>query len=55
MTAHNEDVQKVIQSLHSDSVFGLTEQQVQEKRVLHGENKLREKRIFSGLQSSLRM
>jgi Ca2+-transporting ATPase len=50
MTAHNEDALKVVQSLHSDLTAGLTESQVQEKRVQHGENKLREKKKKTNLQ-----
>lgn len=50
MTAHNEDALKVVQSLHSDLTAGLTESQVQEKRVQHGENKLREKKKKTNLK-----
>ena len=50
MTAHNEDALKVVQALHSDLTAGLTESQVQEKRVQHGENKLREKKKKTNLQ-----
>ena len=50
MTAHNEDAQKVVQSLRSDLTIGLTENQVQEKRAQHGENKLREKKKKTNLQ-----
>ena len=50
MTAHNENAQKVVQSLRSDLTIGLTESQVQEKRAQHGENKLREKKKKTNLQ-----
>jgi hypothetical protein len=41
---HHQPVDKAIQSLSSDSVRGLTDSQVSEKRAQHGENKLREKK-----------
>ena len=50
MTAHNENAQKVVQSLRSDLTIGLTESQVQEKRAQHGENKLREKKKKTNVQ-----
>ena len=44
MIAHNEDAGKVVQTLQSNLTTGLNENQVQEKRARHGENKLREKK-----------
>lgn len=50
MTVYSEDALKVIQSLHSDAVSGLTDSQVQENLATHGENKLREQKRKTNLQ-----
>lgn len=50
MTAHNEDVGKVVQVFQSNPATGLSENQVLEKRAKHGENKLREKKKKTNLQ-----
>jgi len=44
VSTHNESALRIIQLLNSDPSSGLTESQVQEKRVQYGENKLREKK-----------
>lgn len=50
MTAHNEDASKVVQALQSNLSTGLSQNQVQEKRAQHGENKLKEKKKKTNLQ-----
>ncbi len=53
MNTHNENAQRVIQLLHSNPSSGLTESQVQERRVRYGENKLREKKRKSSFSRFL--
>jgi len=53
MNTHNESTQKIIRLLNSNPSSGLTESQVQEKRVKYGENKLREKKKKSSLSRFL--
>ncbi len=50
MTVYNEDTHKVVKTLHSDPISGLSDAQVQEKRAQHGENKLKEKKKKTNLQ-----
>lgn len=49
MTAHNKDAQMVVQAFQSNLTTGLSEAQVQENRMQHGENRLREKKKKSNL------
>ena len=53
MTAHNETVEKVVQSLESNLAIGLTGEQVQTRREKFGENKLREKKKKNNFQRFL--
>lgn len=50
MIAHNEYGEKVVQALQSNLTTGLSENQIQEKRTQHGENKLKEKKKKTNLQ-----
>lgn len=53
MNTHNESALKIAQLLNSNPSSGLTENQVQEKRVQYGENKLREKKKKSNFSRFL--
>lgn len=53
MNTHNESALKIIQQLSSDPSLGLTENQVQERRVQYGENKLRKKKRKSSFSRFL--
>lgn len=53
MSTHNESTLKVIQLLNSNPSSGLTESQVQDRRVQYGANKLREKKKKSSFSRFL--
>ncbi|MDY2938773.1 MAG: cation-transporting P-type ATPase [Fusicatenibacter sp.] len=53
MIFHSETREAVIRELSSDQSYGLDPQQIQEKRSVYGENKLREKKKKTNLQRFL--